>query len=320
MSSNLQSIVCCLGDPVAGNPTQFLMQRAAASLGMDWMFVTAEVPEDRLSDAFQGIRALKFSGVAFLSPHQQAASTLVDSLTESALRSGHVRVARRDGDAWLGDDTLGMAIVELLINNELNFQPSRDSLAHHDTIAAQDQPANRQPASSQPANDPKTSTARGLLCTGLEWMPHLIRLARPDWSSRIYQWDAKSEAPQRVTSELVESISSERIQAGEDTLASDGVTSSCSSFDIFVIDSTSPPITTKQLSKIVGAAGEITAIFVHHNAAWEAAIQKLDVARKHVFRSFDVAAAKAAVNFQFWTGQPPEFASIRDSLDEYCQW
>ncbi len=286
------------------------MQRAAASLGMDWMFVTAEVPVDRLHDAFQGIRALRFSGVAFLSPHQQAASSLVDSLTESALRSGHVRVARRDGDAWLGDDTLGMAIVELLNSNELNFQLLHKSTAHHDTSSAQDSQLSYQ----------QLSTTRGLLCTGLEWMPHLIRLARPDWSSRIYHWDAKKEEPQRVTSELVEISGLEQIRAGEDTLTSEGLSSRCSSFAILVIDSTSPPITTKQLSKIVGAEDEITAVFVHHNAAWESAIQKVDVARKHVFRSFDIAAAKAAVNFQFWTGQPPEFASIRDSLDEYCQW
>lgn len=287
------------------------MQRAAASLGMDWMFVTAEVPEDRLHEAFLGIRALKFSGVAFLSPHQQAASSLVDSLTESALRSGQVRVARRDGDAWLGDDTLGMAIVELLSNNESNFQPTRDSTAHHDARAAQDPRLN---------SDQQSNAARGLLCAGLDWMPHLIRLARPDWSSRIYHWDAKKEEPQRVTSELVEISGIERTQAGEETVQTDGANFSCSSFAIFIIDSTSPPITIKQLSKIIGAENEITAVFVHHNAAWESAIQKLDVARKHVFRSFDVAAAKAAVNFQFWTGQPPEFASIRDSLDEYCQW
>jgi hypothetical protein len=291
------------------------MQRAAASLGMDWMFVTAEVPEDRLQEAFLGIRALKFSGVAFLSPHQQAASSLVDSLTESALRSGQVRVARRDGDAWLGDDTLGMAIVELLSNNEPNFQPSGDSIAHHDTIAAQDPKLN-----NQQLNDQQLNAARWLLCTGLEWMPHLIRLARPDWSSRIYYWDAKKEEPQRVTSEPAEISGIERTQAGVETVQTDGVSFSCSSFAIFIIDSTSPPITIKQLSKIIGAENEITAVFVHHNAAWESAIQKLDVARKHVFRSFDVAAAKAAVNFQFWTGQPPEFASIRDSLDEYCQW
>jgi hypothetical protein len=286
------------------------MQRAAASLGLDWIFVTAEVPEDRLLEAFQGIRALKFSGIAFLSPHQQAASSLVDSLTESALRSGQVRVARRDGDAWLGDDTLGMAIAELLSNNESYLQQPRDSASKHTTISPQD---------TNPSPDP-FGNVRGLLCTGQNWMPHLIRLARPDWSSRIYYWDAQNEEPQRVTSEVVEVPGNEGSQSGQAAVMVDGHATESPSFAIFVIDSTSPPITAKQLSKIVGAADEITAVFVHHNAAWESAVQKLDVARKHVFRSFDIAAAKAAVNFQFWTGQPPEFASIRDSLDEYCQW
>jgi len=286
------------------------MQRAAASLGMDWLFVTAEVPEDRLREAFQGIRALKFSGVAFLSPHQQTASLLVDSLTESALRSGHVRVARRDGEAWLGDDTLGMAIVELLSNEQAFFQPFRDSPALHGSNSEKDL-------------QEKILLERnpwGVLCTGLDWMPHLIRLARPEWSSGIYLWDAKKEEPLRVSSDQAEFPSHEATPLGEGIAASDIDATKFPSFVIFIIDNSSPPITTKQLGKLVGEINEITAVFVHQNASWETAIQKLDVARKHVYRSIDIAAAKAAVNFQFWTGQAPEFASIRDSLDEYCQW
>ena len=295
---------------MAGNPTQFLMQRTAASLGMDWLFLTAEVPENRLREAFQGIRALKFSGVAFLSPHQQSASLLVDSLTESALRSGHVRVARRDGDAWLGDDTLGMAIVELLSNEQAFFQPFRDALARHEVSSGMDQQEKILVEKSP----------WGVLCTGLDWMAHLIRLARPDWSSGIYLWDAKKEEPLKVSSDQAEVSGHEANQPGGGSASPDADSTKCPCFTIFIIDSTSPPITAKQLGKIVGAEDEITAVFVHHNASWESAIQKLDVSRKHIYRSFDIAAAKAAVNFQFWTGQAPEFASIRDSLDEYCQW
>jgi len=286
------------------------MQRTAASLGMDWLFLTAEVPEDRLREAFQGIRALKFSGVAFLSPHQQSASLLVDSLTESALRSGHVRVARRDGDAWLGDDTLGMAIVELLSHEQAFFQPFRDSPARHEVSSGTD----------LKEKILVESHSQGLLCTGLDWMAHLIRLAQPDWSSLIYHWDDKREEPLRVSSDQAEIRDREATQTDVATATSDVDTAKSPSFVIFIIDSSSPPITTKQLGKLVGEEDEITAVFVHQNASWESAIQKLDVSRKHVYRSIDIAAAKAAVNFQFWTGQAPEFASIRDSLDEYCQW
>jgi hypothetical protein len=150
-------------------------------------------------------------------------------------------------------------------------------------------------------------------------MPHLIRLARPEWSPHIYLWDAKNEEPVRLMSDpVVAGVSV--VSATEASAATVKDSKTVLPIAVFIVDSCSPPITTKQLSKIIGGQDEITAVFVHHNASWESAIQKLAVSRKHVYRSFDVAAAKAAVNFQFWTGQTPEFASIRDSLDEYCQW
>ncbi len=155
--SNVQSIICCVGDPVAGNPTQFLMQRAAAALGMDWIFVTAEVSSDKIREAFAGIRALQFSGVAFLPPHRSIGCELVDSMTEAAARSQHVRVARRDGNLWLGDDTLGAAIWELL-----------KSAGH--------------------TADHADSNERWLIA-GEPWLPHLIRLAAPPaWTGRIVEW------------------------------------------------------------------------------------------------------------------------------------
>ena len=44
--SAIQEIVCCVGHPVAGNPTQFMMQRALADVGLDWCCLTLEVAPD----------------------------------------------------------------------------------------------------------------------------------------------------------------------------------------------------------------------------------------------------------------------------------
>ena len=52
--STLQPIVCCMGQPVAGNPTQFMMERAFAAAGLEWRYLTLEVPPDRLGDAVRG--------------------------------------------------------------------------------------------------------------------------------------------------------------------------------------------------------------------------------------------------------------------------
>ena len=53
--SALQEIVCCIGRPVAGNPTQFMMQRVLAKSGLDWCYLTLEVAPEDLADAMRGM-------------------------------------------------------------------------------------------------------------------------------------------------------------------------------------------------------------------------------------------------------------------------
>ena len=45
--SSIQTLVCCMGQPVAGNPTQFMIEKAFSAAGLDWRYLTLEVgPED----------------------------------------------------------------------------------------------------------------------------------------------------------------------------------------------------------------------------------------------------------------------------------
>ena len=44
----IEEIVCCMGQPVAGNPTQFIMERAFNAAGLDWRYLTLEVPPENL--------------------------------------------------------------------------------------------------------------------------------------------------------------------------------------------------------------------------------------------------------------------------------
>ncbi len=39
----IQEIVAVFGQPVAGNPTQYMMEKAFAQLGLDWRYLTLEV-------------------------------------------------------------------------------------------------------------------------------------------------------------------------------------------------------------------------------------------------------------------------------------
>ena len=112
--SSLQPIVCCLGEPIAGNPMQLLMERAFAAAGLDWRFLSLEVPTERFEDAIKGIRALGFRGAAFTTPHQVAAAKSLDRLSVTAELVGAVNCAvRRDG-VWLGENTDGQGFVDSL--------------------------------------------------------------------------------------------------------------------------------------------------------------------------------------------------------------
>ncbi|MDZ4851960.1 MAG: hypothetical protein SGI77_21950 [Pirellulaceae bacterium] len=302
MSSNVQSVVCCLGDPVAGNPTQFLMQRAAAAQSLDWMFVTAEVPECRIKEAFQGIRALRFSGVAFLPPHQTAGAKLVDSVTEAALRSGHVRIARRDGDLWLGDDSLGTAIVELV-----DF--------HSDSGAIQNERRGEQ----------------GLfVVTGLPWLAQLVRLSLTSERSGqmrelVESADAIAEpkaelpsdelqaTPTLIQSPNIDSNATVKPLTFDDAAKSDGI------IDTLVVDSAAECPSAKILAKFKWSETP-TIVFVEPNPRWEHGLDSIGIPNAKILRPLDVAGAKAIVNFNFWTGYKTDFAFVRESLDEYCQW
>ena len=113
-SVSLQPIVCCLGDPLAGNPMQLLMERAFAAAGLDWRFLSFEVPGSHLEDAVKGMRALGFQGAAFTSPHQVAVIPFLDRLTDEATAIGAVNCAFVSDGQWVGDNTDGPAFSQAL--------------------------------------------------------------------------------------------------------------------------------------------------------------------------------------------------------------
>lgn len=112
--SPIQQIVCCMGQPVAGNPTQFMIERAFAAAGLDWRYLTLEVPPENLPDAVKGLRALGFRGGNFTIPHKVAAVALMDELSEAANLVGAVNCVNRVGDRLVGENTDGKGFVQSL--------------------------------------------------------------------------------------------------------------------------------------------------------------------------------------------------------------
>ena len=110
----LQDIVCCMGMPAAGNPTQFIMERAFAAAGLEWRCLTFEVSPERLTDAIRGIHAMGFHGASISSPHRIPVVPLLDGLSPRAELVGAVNCVYRDSDRLMGDNTDGEAFLASL--------------------------------------------------------------------------------------------------------------------------------------------------------------------------------------------------------------
>lgn len=112
--SPTQPIVCCIGQPVAGNPTQFMMERAFAAAGLDWRYLTLEVPSDQLGQAILGMRAMGFWGANITHPHKEAVIEHLDRLSKSAEWLGSVNCVARSGDRLIGENIDGKGFVRAL--------------------------------------------------------------------------------------------------------------------------------------------------------------------------------------------------------------
>jgi len=64
---SLQPIVCCLGDDVGGNPTQFVLERAFTDRALsDWKLFSAEIRNEQISEALAAFELLGIDSVLLL--------------------------------------------------------------------------------------------------------------------------------------------------------------------------------------------------------------------------------------------------------------
>ena len=110
----LQEICVLFGQPVAGNPTQFMIEKAFARHGLDWRYLSIEVSSDDLPDAIRGMRAMGFRGGNVTAPHKVAVVPLLDRLSEAAGLMGAVNCIVREGRELVGENTDGKGFLQSL--------------------------------------------------------------------------------------------------------------------------------------------------------------------------------------------------------------
>ena len=113
-SPALQEILALLGCPAAGNPAQYLFERAIEAARLDWRFLTCDVPPERLAEALAGTAAMGFRGCLLSGPLREAALPLLASASPAAGFSGAVSLVERRDGALAGHMTDGRGVVEAL--------------------------------------------------------------------------------------------------------------------------------------------------------------------------------------------------------------
>lgn len=112
--SPIQEIVGVFGQPVAGNPTQYIVEKAFQRAGLDWRYLTLEVAPENLGDAVRGARAMGFRGFNCTIPHKVAVLEHLDRTSEAAGLMGAVNCVNRVGDELVGENTDGKGFLESL--------------------------------------------------------------------------------------------------------------------------------------------------------------------------------------------------------------
>ncbi len=112
--SPIPLITALFGCPAAGQPAQYLFERALASAGLDWRFLTCDVAEESLERAVHGALAMGFHGCLLTGPLRCQAAALVDEASPAASFCSAVsRLDCREG-RLLGDMTEGRGAVEAI--------------------------------------------------------------------------------------------------------------------------------------------------------------------------------------------------------------
>jgi len=111
---SLQPILALLGDPVSGNPSQYMFEKAFNHHDLDWRYLTLEVTAENLGDAVHGMKVLGFRGGNCADPHKEKIIEHLDCTTEMASMLNVVNVVFRKDNQLVGENTEGKAVLRAL--------------------------------------------------------------------------------------------------------------------------------------------------------------------------------------------------------------
>lgn len=112
MAGSVSQVTGEFSSPAARNPAVAMMRAAYRDLGYHVDYLNLEVSALRLGEAVAGARAMGWLGFTVGVPHKVAVVPHLDGLAESAALIGSATCAARRGDALIGENTEGWAVLE----------------------------------------------------------------------------------------------------------------------------------------------------------------------------------------------------------------
>lgn len=109
------NVAALIGSPVSHSLSPAIHRAAFDAAGLDWTYVSFDVPAGRADAALDAMRTLGIAGLSVTTPHKEQVADNVDGLAQAAaqLRSVNTVVVERDG-RLVGHSTDGHGFVKSL--------------------------------------------------------------------------------------------------------------------------------------------------------------------------------------------------------------
>ncbi len=112
MKGPLSLLHGCIGTPVTGNPTQYMIEQAFHHQQLPHRYLTFDINQKSCEQAMNGLKALGFNGWNITSPFKVEATRYVDRLTPSAELIGAINCVYQEGGKFVGENTDGKGFLK----------------------------------------------------------------------------------------------------------------------------------------------------------------------------------------------------------------
>lgn len=103
-----------LGSPVAHSKSPLMHNESFRLLGLDYVYLCFDVPENNLETAFEGLKKLNIAGFNCTMPDKTLMCQLVDELSPAAKMIGAVNTVVNDNGTFVGHNTDGTGYIRSL--------------------------------------------------------------------------------------------------------------------------------------------------------------------------------------------------------------